>query len=212
MTRKLFILGIGLILLVAAALTILIFLPKGKTISRNENTLEHFYQLENFSNLMTVFNADSGTVRIIAILSPSDPMSERGFHILQDVYNEMDSDKVMLYIIWSPVFNQDTPEMAEEKSIKFVGKRVRYFWDPDRIVSVMWKEVLGFDQPIWDIYLVYEPSVKWKLDPAPPQFWMRQLSGLVDAPILNKGQLLARVKEMVPEAAQFADTTRVQLR
>jgi hypothetical protein len=54
--------------------------------------------------------------------------------------------------------------------------RVRHFWDGEARLMNAYQQVLRLPEDAWDVYLVYDPGVRWEDElPPAPQFWMHQL-------------------------------------
>ncbi len=153
--------------------------------------------LSQFKVLSDTFNADSGCVRVLGLLSPTDPVSNRGYRTLKYVLHEITDPELHLYIIWIPVLQTDRKEFAIRKAEEWKDERVKHFWDSERMTTLAWQEILGLDQLAWNVHLIYADSVTWGFEPSPPTFWMRQLGGGVDAPILNKELLVKKIRKML---------------
>jgi hypothetical protein len=55
--------------------------------------------------------------------------------------------------------------------------RAAHYWDADGQLIRSYRDVLGgFEEPVWDTYLLYGKDAKWESDKPPvPAFWMHQL-------------------------------------
>lgn len=55
-------------------------------------------------------------------------------------------------------------------------------WDSRRSVGEELQKTLKLNTPAWDVYLVYEPGIRWEAETAPaPTFWMHQLGDYAGA-------------------------------
>jgi hypothetical protein len=77
--------------------------------------------------------------------------------------------------------------------------RALHYWDEEGALVRAYREVLGIDEPAWDVYMIYPPGVRW-VDPLPPApvFWMHQLGQpsaprVTQAPYLDPAAFAARV-------------------
>ncbi len=91
----------------------------------------------------------------------------------------------------------DTREWAETETGEFRDKRLRYFWDGDRLTGRQWQEVLGTNRVAWDVYLLFGKASRWDDAPVPPDFWMHQLNDEREAPRLDEAAFEARATELL---------------
>ncbi|RMH76795.1 MAG: hypothetical protein D6681_21315 [Calditrichaeota bacterium] len=202
MNRKLIILSLvplALILLLAAYFLFRDTSPPPP--SGEKGTSSRVILLENFQQLAGRFNADSNRVRIIALVSPTCPVCGRGFYALQKLLADVPDERLQVYIVMMPIFPEDEKGRGEARAGELRDPRVLFYWDPDRISGNTWKEVLGLDQLAVELYFLYRPGVTWEFDPTAPDFWMRQLSGVIQAPFLDIERLKAEVRRALSETS-----------
>ena len=96
-----------------------------------------------------------------------------------------------------PIYPSDTWESAVKQSNLFRDERLTYFWDHNQISGITWQQVLAIDQLAWDLYFIYDRNQQWQFEPTPPDYWMRQLKGLVEAPLFDTEAFEEKVKEML---------------
>lgn len=154
-------------------------------------------RLDNFDQVTEIFNRDSGFVRVIALLSPSWPASLRAFSALQDIAKQQPDVRIRFYIIWIPIYQTDDWQTVVAQSNQFQDARLTYFWDPNQISGITWQQALNFDQTAWDLYFIYGREKRWQFEPDLPEFWMRQLKGVVEAPLFDAAIFESRIKEML---------------
>lgn len=105
----------------------------------------------------------------------------------RDVLGKLDDQSVRAYVVWVPMnrgLERDVPKATTE----VWDVRARHYWDGDGQLIKSYREVLGgFNEPVWDTYILYGPEAKWEGDPPPtPTFWMHQL-GSVRRPRVTTG-------------------------
>jgi len=118
-----------------------------------------------------------------------------------DVIRKIDSDNVRIYVVWVPMFRgreSDVPKATKE----VLDGRAMHFWDGHSQLVSGYRQTLGFNEPAWDIFLLYGPETRWEGDRPPlPEFWMHQLGS----------RRSPRVKGPYLDAALFLDRTRALL-
>jgi hypothetical protein len=87
-----------------------------------------------------------------------------------------DRSDLRAYVVWVPMsrgLERDVPNATREVP----DARATHYWDGDGQLIQGYREVLGgFDEPVWDTYLLYGPEAKWEGErPPAPAFWMHQL-------------------------------------
>jgi hypothetical protein len=90
---------------------------------------------------------------------------------------------------------RDVPRATAEVA----DPRARHYWDGDGQLIKGYREVLGLNEPAWDIYLLYAPAAQWDGDRPPrPQYWMHQLGSKrrprASAPFWDPGVFLDRLR------------------
>ena len=147
--------------------------------------------------LREAFNADIGTVRVIALVSPTCGACLRGAADLQaDVFARIGDRRLRGYIVWVPKLDGHESNVPEATHT-VADPRAAHFWDADGYLVHAYDPVLGLGQDAWDVYLLYGPDARWSTDQPPaPGYWMHQLSG---------------VNGLTLDARAFADHTRTLL-
>jgi hypothetical protein len=60
-------------------------------------------------------------------------------------------------------------------TVEVPDQRATHYWDGDGQLVSRYREVLGLNEPAWDIYMLYGPDARWEGDHPPrPQYWMHQ--------------------------------------
>jgi copper chaperone len=128
------------------------------------------------------FNALSGSVRVVSLLSPTCPVCQSGHNVLKTVFGNTDSADLKAFLVWLPMEAGDDPPAARRQAATFQDPRLTEGWDPDREMGDLFARTLALRGAAWDVYLVYDRGVRWEGDEPPaPSFWMHQLEEAVGA-------------------------------
>jgi hypothetical protein len=114
---------------------------------------------------------------------------------MQSVLKNVPDDRLRAYMVWLPMFPGDSRSWAQTRSNEFSDPRLSYYWDGARLTGEDWGKGLGIDRTAWDVYFLYGSSAEWNKATPTPAFWMHQLGGLTKAPMLNKSDFEAKLKE-----------------
>jgi hypothetical protein len=153
--------------------------------------------IKDLAQLKEPFQRDRDSVRLITLLSPVCPACRSGFSDMQKALKAIPDDRLRVYIVWLPMFPGDSRKWAQIRSDEFSDKRVSYYWDGEKIAGNAWQKTLGTKREAWDVYLLYGAGSQWGKEPATPDFWMHQLSGITTAPWLDEGAFQAKTKELL---------------
>jgi hypothetical protein len=147
--------------------------------------------------LRDAFNTDAGTVRVLALVSPTCGACLRGAADLQhDVFAAIGDAKLRGYIVWVPKLHGHEFNV-DEATHTVADTRATHYWDADGYLVHAYDTILGLHQDAWDVYLLYRPDARWDgPNPPAPTYWMTQLGG-APGPALD--------------ARTFADHTRTLL-
>lgn len=123
------------------------------------------------------FNRASDRVRVVALLSPTCGICQKGQRVVQSVFSKYPNDARLLgFVVWLPMLPSDSKEAAGAQAASFVDQRLVQQWDGDRSSGNLMAKTLALKGSAWDVYLLYAPGVKWTGDEPPaPTFWMHQL-------------------------------------
>lgn len=143
------------------------------------------------------FNHSYGTVRVIAVLSPTCPECLRGHGRVKYLFRKFDTKKLRGFVVWLPMRRADNARSAEKQSEKWKSLRVLEGWDGNCQIGKVLAKTLQLQDTAWDVYLVYNRGVRWKGNKPPiPTFWMHQLkkrSGAAPNLRLNGGRISKEV-------------------
>ena len=154
----------------------------------------------NADSVREEFNGSSDKVRIVVLLSPTCLDCRSGHRVVGDVLKKFSSSKVQAMLIWEPMQERDSPVTAAQQALTVQDARIFQGWNENREVGKLFAEALKLHDIAWDVYLAYEPGIKWKGQrPPSPTFWMHQLEG-VDPKLLlceNPTRLKAEVGKLL---------------
>lgn len=121
----------------------------------------------------------------------------QGFSDVQKVMKQVRDKRLRVSIVWMPILETDDRNSAMERSKEFLDTRVAYYWDANRITGPLWQEVMKIPAFAWDIYFLYDKGGHWTSKPTVPVFYMHQLRGALDGPLLSVPELLSKTKELL---------------
>jgi periplasmic mercuric ion binding protein len=152
--------------------------------------------------LRAEFNRASDRVRVVALLSPTCGICQKGQRVVQSVFAKNANDaRLRGFVVWLPMLPSDSKESAGAQAASFVDGRLMQQWDGDRASGNLLAKTLGLKGSAWDVYLLYAPGVKWTGDQPPaPTFWMHQLreeSGADQRACLNPAVFEGKVAELL---------------
>jgi hypothetical protein len=116
------------------------------------------------------------------------------------VLAKTDDTRLRAYVAWVPMF-RDREEDVPKATTEVPDTRASHFWDGGSVLTQQYRRTLNFNEPAWDIYLLYGPDATWGEQPPTPAYWMHQL-GSARKPRVNGPYL---------DAAVFLDKTRALL-
>lgn len=155
--------------------------------------------------LRAEFNRASTRVRVVALLSPTCGICQKGQRVVQSVFAKNGNDaRLRGFVVWLPMLPSDSKESAGAQAASFVDGRLMQQWDGDRASGNLLAKTLGLKGSAWDVYLLYAPGVKWTgKQPPAPSFWMHQLreeSGADQRICLNPAVFEGKVAELLRPA------------
>lgn len=150
------------------------------------------------------FNISGDKVRIVALLSPTCPRCRSGHGVIGEVLKNFSSAKLQAILVWEPIQQGDNPEAAAQQALAVRDVRITQGLDADSEVGKLFGETLDLHDIAWDVYLAYEPGIKWEgRRPPVPTFWMHQLEG-VDPKLL----LCENPNRLSSELGKLLDQTK----
>jgi hypothetical protein len=162
-----------------------------------ESTPADVIDIKDLAQLKEPFQRERDTLRVVALLSPVCPACRSGFYDMQKTLKAIPDDRLRVHIVWLPMFPGDSRKWAQIRSDEFSDKRVSYYWDGAKLAGKAWQKTLGTKREAWDVYLLYGAGTQWDKEPAAPDFWMHQLSGITTAPWLDEEAFQAKTRELL---------------
>ena len=154
-------------------------------------------QLANFMSLATVMNLARGTVRVVAIVSPSSPDAAKGMEVIGDILHDIPSKRFRAYVILTHALAADSPTRALDLAARHPDRRIVYVWDPDGVVATAVAPVIGpTEAPAYNVFLLYDTDAAFTTAPSTPVLWMHLHPG-IDGPPLEEAPLRVKVEELV---------------
>jgi hypothetical protein len=148
--------------------------------------------LEDAAELHDRFDAASAGPQLLALVSPTCEVCLEGVAMILQGLDDPVGSAFEVHIVWTPVLNGDTSEVAATVAESRRCKRVRHYWDGTESISKAAHLVLGLaarDRTVgWDVYLLYRRGVAWRSPLPSPTTWLHQLR-IDDQPSLHADSL-----------------------
>ena len=73
-------------------------------------------------------------------------------------------------VLWSPILRRDNKNSAEAAAAYLPDSRVEHFWDLWSFAVKLFTQQFRYPEgeTAWDIFIVYEPQLRWKNGPPDP--------------------------------------------
>jgi hypothetical protein len=125
--------------------------------------------------VQAAFNADVGKVRVLMLVSPTCGACLLGASQVSEQLVKLERGKnAGIYVVWVPRLN------GLERNVPAASRVVaaawaQQYWDGSDLLGRQYKQVLGWNNNAWDVYMLYGPQVQWKGNlPPTPGFFMHQ--------------------------------------
>ena len=141
------------------------------------NTLEtdsiyDIKEITDFSSLQKAFQQGNGSVRLVALLSPSCPYCIKGYRYMIKLLEEIVDERLKMYIIWEPMLSGDSKELADKVSKEVNDPRMVFqAWDENLVNAKLWTSFMKKADNRWfangparDVYFLYRANEKWDED------------------------------------------------
>ncbi len=158
-------------------------------------------ELTDFAALQEIFNQDTGHVRMVALLSPSCGYCIKGYRYMRKILDEVQDERLKMYVVWEPMLSGDSKQLAERMSRKAKDPRMVYqAWDNERVTGKTWQASMDLPGVAWDVYFLYGPDTEWDAEgPSQPDYWQHQGQGGQEN-WLDYDSLKAKVEETLAQA------------
>ncbi|MGC1783802.1 MAG: hypothetical protein WA708_14865 [Acidobacteriaceae bacterium] len=144
------------------------------------------------------FNADAGKVRVLMLVSPTCGVCLRGASEVSQQLSKAENGKgAAVYVVWVPRLG------AREKDVSSATRVVatswaNQYWDGDDLLGAQYKQVLGWSDNAWDVYMLYGPKAQWTGNlPPTPGFFMHQTDER--GPRLDAAVFGSKVKQLLEQ-------------
>lgn len=164
------------------------------------------------TQLKADFNAASDKVRLVFISGPSCGICLRGMDDLNDalVASIQSDPRIHTLVLQVPALGAEEKHAAAAVLL-MPGLRVNHYWDPEGKSGIEFMGALAIEVYAWDVWMMYEPGVRWEADSPPPSpsFWQHQLGPLPDETRLDAEQFASVVTARLTEMPQATEEVRI---
>jgi len=154
------------------------------------------------------FNAARSKTRFVAVLSPTCPACVHGAAAIRQALLEApEAADIPIFIVWTPMVPGDDAESARRAMGALRSPRVHHYDDPEnRLGRLLRDEVFPnavadmraslppghyfadvlrdrpSATPEWDLYMCFDPQVRWGDAMPVPSRWVRQIARFAETP------------------------------
>jgi hypothetical protein len=130
-------------------------------------------RMETFSTLAAFLNLASGTVRLVAILSPSSPASAAIMETIGTTLRSNPSRRLRAYVVFSHLSTADSEMRALNHAAGLRDRRLIYLWDANAVTAGVFRSVPGSTtEPATDLCMIYDTDARVADPPPAPVLWM----------------------------------------
>jgi hypothetical protein len=148
--------------------------------------------------IQAAFNADTGRVRVLMLVSPTCPVCLWGASRVSEKLLKIEHGKdVGVFVVWVPRLG------AKERNVSPATRVVaaswaQQYWDGNDLLGEQYKQVLGWNDDAWDVYMLYGPKVRWTgPSPPTPDFFMHQTNQ--KGPWLDAAVFSSRAEQLLEQ-------------
>jgi hypothetical protein len=120
--------------------------------------------------------------------------------VRKDILDALKSDKIKVYVVWTPVLREDERAKVAAATKLIEGDQVKHFWDEDKSLGLSFGKTVTLPRGrklAWDVYLAFGTNAEWKEGPPIPQVWMHQLG--TDERLLDGKKLQVSMRTLLHE-------------
>ncbi|HEX4019976.1 MAG TPA: hypothetical protein VHX63_02430 [Acidobacteriaceae bacterium] len=121
------------------------------------------------------FNADAGKVRVLMLVSPTCGVCLRGASEVSEQLVKLKNGKnVAEFVVWVPRLGASEKNVSSATQV-VAASWAKQYWDGNDLLGAQYKQVLGWSDHAWDVYMIYGPKARWTgALPPTPDFFMHQ--------------------------------------
>lgn len=120
----------------------------------------------------------------------------------QNILDQIESDRLSVHVVWTPVLRSDSRESVEKARRLFTDERITQYWDADQRLGKTYGEIVELPNNrslAWDIYFAFDKKAQWTDRPPEPATWAHQLGR--DERSLGDGETLrAAIEELLNDS------------
>lgn len=149
--------------------------PAGKTVE-----LPHLSA--DGKELISRFNQDAGTVRLLVVLSPGCGRCRMGaLFVNRYILRKIDDPRLRVDLLWEKVGPQDSLAMAQEAAALVpADPRLTQLWSEERFGGKTFQKEVGLEtSPAWDIFLLFPGGSRWEGAPPHADLFEHGLEGVL---------------------------------
>lgn len=162
-----------------------------------EEPVRQVLSLENFQGLAGLMNLARGSVRILAVVSPTAPGVGADMDAILSILRANSSKRLRVYVVITAAGKGDTAVRAADLAGRHYDKRVVYMWDPTTVVANTWRTPLGIENGnVHSVFFLYDTPATFTDAPAVPDTWMHRRTDLKGPPF-DAARLQTRANELV---------------
>lgn len=150
--------------------------------------------------LISRFNQDAGSVRLLVVLSPTCGRCRMGALLIdRHILEKISDPRLRVYILWEKVNTQDSDAAARAAAALVEDERVTQLWSEDRFAGHLFQKTVRLEtSPAWDIFLLFSGDKNWTGTPPQPDLYQHGLEGVLPKELeLNASILAERIRSLL---------------
>jgi hypothetical protein len=154
-------------------------------------------EMPNWGLLASFLNLAAGTVRVVAVLSPSAPESGTLMETVLATLSANPSRRLRAYVVLEGLGPADTQARALNLATNYREPRLTFLWDAGAVAAGTFRAAIGSGkEPAAGVCLLYDTGARFSSSAPAPALWMTVNPRLAGA-ALDRAELEARSGEMV---------------
>lgn len=157
------------------------------------------HPIRSTGDLREAFNASSGKVRVVLLVSPTCPPCKAAVRVVQRyLLDGVADDGLAVLVVWQPVQTSDTAEAAAEAAQLVPDPRARHYWTVEPGLANPLGAPLGeLPSPVWDVFLIYPPGAVWDESAPAPAYAMHNGAEVPGAVPFDAARLTSEVRAIL---------------